>query len=206
MDPVTIEPLSPTLVNETSRTLARAFDDSPLFGFLFPKGPARLKIMAGTFRALLVDALPFGAVHVACDELGVIGCASWLPPEGYPISRKRQTILTARMARLIPRAPTRWPVSMRYLNTTDEVHPKEMHWYLSLLGVDPRHQGEGVGARLIDHTLERLDREGLPAYLETDKESNLAWYDRRRFELRETLHPVQAGPPVWTMWRDPKSP
>ncbi len=199
-----IEPLSRALVDETARTLARAFDDSPLFAFLFPKGPARLRITEGTFRGTLLDALPFGAVHVAMDSSGVIGAASWLPPAGYPIPARRQAILFARMAVLFPHAPTRVADSVRYLNATDKVHPKGLHWYLGLLGVDPRHQGEGVGARLVDHTLEQLDREGIPAYLETDKESNLAWYARRRFELRETLSPVRSGPPVWTMWRDPR--
>jgi GNAT superfamily N-acetyltransferase len=206
VETVAIEPLTRALVDESARTLARAFDDSPLFAFLFPKGPARLRITEGTFRATLIDALPFGAVHVATDSSGVIGAASWLPPEGYPIPPRRQAILFARMAMLFHHAPTRVADSMRYLSATDREHPKDLCWYLGLLGVDPRHQGEGVGARLVDHTLERLDREGLPAYLETDKESNLAWYARRRFELRETLHPVRSGPPVWTMWRAPTNP
>ncbi|MGZ4688520.1 MAG: GNAT family N-acetyltransferase [Acidimicrobiia bacterium] len=203
MKTVTIEPLDRTLVDETARTLARAFDDSPLFQFLFPKGTARLRIMAGTFKGTMIDALAFGQIQVAKDETAVTGAACWLPPEGYPITPWRQTLLLARMATLFPHAPTRVGDAMRYLAASDKVHPKTMHWYLGILGVDPRYQGKGVGARLIDHTLERLDREGLPAYLETDKESNLAWYARRRFELRETLSPVRSGPPIWTMWRDP---
>lgn len=203
MDTVTIEPLGRARVDETARMLARAFDDSPLFEFLFPKGPARLKITAGTFRGTLLDALAFDQVHVATDATGVIGAACWLPPEGYPITPRRQAFILARIARLIPWAPSRLPNSMRYLAATDKVHPKDLHWYLSILGVDPRRQGEGLGGRLINHVLERLDREGIPAYLETDKERNLAWYARHRFELRQTLHPVRGGPPVWTMWRDP---
>ncbi len=203
MEPIAIEPLTRQSVGQASTALARAFDDSPLWQFLFPKQSARLHIMARIFRATMLDGLPFGAVHAARDGTGVIGTATWLPPSGYPITRWRQAILFAHMAALFPRAPTRFGDSMRYLNATDKAHPKEMHWYLALLGVDPTHQGEGVGARLIDHTLERLDRQGLSAYLETDKESNLAWYARRRFELRETMHPVASGPPVWTMWRDP---
>jgi GNAT superfamily N-acetyltransferase len=204
--PVSIEPLDRSDVDEAAQALARAFDDSPLFQFLFPKPSARLRINAGTYRGTLLDALPFGAVHAARDASGIIGAACWLPPTGYPITAKRQAILVARLATLIPLAPTRLPTSLRYLRATDQAHPKDLHWYLALLGVDPSHQGEGVGARLVDHTLEQLDREGLPAYLETDKESNLAWYARRRFELRRTLHPERTGPPVWTMWRDPTDP
>lgn len=203
METITIEPLRPSLVDETARMLARSFDDSPLFRFLFPKGPARLRINAGAFRGTLIDALPFEALHVAHDDIGVIGAACWLPPDGLPVTPRRQAVLAARMLTLVPHAPTRVGTAMRYLRASDRVHPKEMHWYLAILGVDPRHQGHGIGARLIDHTLARLDREGLPAYLETDKESNLAWYARRRFEVRETLHPKQSGPPLWTMWRDP---
>lgn len=204
MGTVTIEPLQRSQVDETSRMLARAFDDSPLFEFLFPKGPARLKITAGTFRGTLLDALPFNEVHIAVDDdRNVLGAACWLPPEGYPVTPKRQAWILARLARLAPRAPSRLPDSMRYLSATDRVHPHDLHWYLAILGVDPRHQGEGLGGRLIDHTLDRLDPQGIPAYLETDKERNLGWYARRRFELRETLHPVRKGPAVWTMWRDP---
>ncbi len=203
MDTITIEPLDRARVDETARMLARAFDDSPIFEFLFPKGSARLKITAGTFRSTLLDALPFGQIHVAVDGSGVIGAACWLPPEGYPVTPRRQAVLVARLARLFPWAPSRVPDSMRYLSATDRVHPKDLHWYLAILGVDPRRQGEGLGGRLISHTLEPLDAQGIPAYLETDKERNLAWYDRHRFELRETLHPVRSGPPVWTMWRDP---
>jgi GNAT superfamily N-acetyltransferase len=204
VEPISLEPLNRSGVDEASEALARAFDDSPLFSFLFPKREARLRITAGTFAATLIDALPFGAVHVARDRDGIVGAACWLPPTGYPVTPRRQAVVLARMAMLVPRAPTRIFPSMRYLAATDNAHPKTLHWYLALLGVDPSRQGEGVGARLVDHTLEQLDREGLPAYLETDKESNLAWYARRRFEPRDTLHPVPTGPPVWTMWRDPK--
>jgi GNAT superfamily N-acetyltransferase len=204
VESISIEPLTRSDVHEASTVLAHAFYDSPLFTFLFPRRAARLRINAGNFAATLIDALPFKAVHVARDSRGIVGAACWLPPTGYPVTPWRQVVLVARMAALVPRAPTRLFPSMKYLAATDKAHPKLTHWYLSLLGVDPGRQGGGIGARLVDHTLEELDREGLPAYLETDKESNLGWYARRGFEPRETLRPVPEGPPVWTMWRDPK--
>lgn len=205
MEPVEIEPLTRPRVDEAVATLARAFYDSPLFGFVFPKGTARLRITEAMFKGILIDALPFGSVFVATDRDGIVGAVAWYPPEGYPVPPRRQARKYVRLPVLFRHAPRRVPVALRYLNASDAVHPKDHHWYLSLLGVDPRHQGEGIGALLVDRTLDVLDEQGLSAYLETDKESNLAWYARRRFERRETLHPAEGGPPVWTMWRNPKN-
>ena len=49
--------------------------------------------------------------------------------------------------------------------------------------------------------LERCDAEGLPAYLETQKEENLAYYARHAFELVQKVE-VDGVPPVWTLLRD----
>ena len=38
MEPVEIEPLTRARVDEAAATLSRAFYDSPLFGYVFPKG------------------------------------------------------------------------------------------------------------------------------------------------------------------------
>ena len=76
-----------------------------------------------------------------------------------------------------------------------------------MLGVEPSAQGKGLGGRLLEPVLQQADSEGLPAYLETDKERNLAFYARFRFGLVDTLWPDGPdAPPEWTMWRDPKEP
>jgi GNAT superfamily N-acetyltransferase len=200
-DPV-IEGLQRTQLGEAAVMLARAFDDSPIFEYLFPDGPSRARIITGFFRSVCSDALPFGNVYVAVEDQRIIGAACWYAPGRYPPSKLRQLRQFATVLALGRHAPSRMRFALAYLNATEKVHPKNEHWYLAILGVEPDRQGQGIGARLIDHTLDPLDREGLDAYLETDKESNLAWYARRRFELRETLHPTPDGPPTWTMWRD----
>jgi len=62
------------------------------------------------------------------------------------------------------------------------------------------------GSKLVAEVLGRCDAEGVPAYLETQKEANLAYYRRHRFELAETLSPQPGGPSLWTMLREPASP
>ena len=69
-------------------------------------------------------------------------------------------------------------------------HPDEPHWYLPLIGVDPAHQGEGLGEALMAHALARCDRDHAPAYLESSNPRNIPFYERHGFE---TLGSIQVG-------------
>ena len=85
----------------------------------------------------------------------------------------------------------------------EERHPDEpAHWYLPCIGVRPDRQGQGVGSALLEHMTERLDREGVPAYLEASSERNRALYLRHGFEIRGELT-LPEGPTLWLMWREP---
>ena len=81
--------------------------------------------------------------------------------------------------------------------------PKEPHWYLAILSVSPESQGKGHGGALLRPGLERADAEGLPAYLETQRERNLGFYERHGFELVEKLM-IDGELPVWLMYRPAK--
>jgi len=50
--------------------------------------------------------------------------------------------------------------------------------------------------------LTRCDAEGIPAYLESSKESNLAYDERHGFRTTRELSLPDGGPSVWPMWRD----
>jgi ribosomal protein S18 acetylase RimI-like enzyme len=184
--------------------LGRAFDDSPLFCHLIPRERPRASILRAFFVATIRDALPFGAVFASRDGERVTGVAVWLPPGRHPPGPARLLRQLASTLKLGPLAPRSLGPSLRYLRATEAVHPQESHWYLAALGVDPAHQGRGLGGRLLDQVLADVDAEAMPAYLETDKERNLAFYARYRFELVDTLHPDgEDAPPTWTMWRAP---
>jgi ribosomal protein S18 acetylase RimI-like enzyme len=69
-------------------------------------------------------------------------------------------------------------------------HPREPHWYLPLIGVDPARQGQRLGDKLMAHALARCDAEQLPAYLESSNPRNLPFYQRHGFEK---MGAIQAG-------------
>jgi len=97
------------------------------------------------------------------------------------------------------------PRALKGMAAMDAVHPHEPHYYLPIIGVDPAAQGQGIGSSLLRPVLERADREGMPAYLEATTPRNRALYARHGFEDVDVLHLPYDGPPMWRMWREPKS-
>jgi ribosomal protein S18 acetylase RimI-like enzyme len=81
-------------------------------------------------------------------------------------------------------------------------HPTRPHYYLQTLSIDPAHQRRGYGSALMAPMLERCDAEGMPAYLETQRESNIPFYRRFGFAEREPIG-LADSPPLWPMWREP---
>ena len=86
-------------------------------------------------------------------------------------------------------------------------HARELrgpHYYVRDIGVYPDMQGNGLGGALLRPTLERCDREGLPAYLEASSERSAALYERLGFRHTKELR-VGGSPPLWLMIRPPNS-
>ena len=74
---------------------------------------------------------------------------------------------------------------------------------LEIIGTAPEHQGKGSGTALLAPMVERADTEGVGMYLESSKESNIAYYRRFGFEVRRELH-LKKGPTMWLMERPPR--
>jgi GNAT superfamily N-acetyltransferase len=80
-------------------------------------------------------------------------------------------------------------------------HARAPHFYLSALGVEPDHQGEGIGTALTRPVLDRCDREGIPAYLETATGRNVLLYERLGFKVVEELTLPGTDVHGWLMLR-----
>lgn len=183
-------------------SLARAFFPDPLFRF-FARGPLHeYSALPKFFAPVFDDARRHGETWVARAGGRCIGSASWLGPSAMPRGRRRDATMYSRFTPRFIRARNR-RLGMRLLTEVDRRHPREPHWYLAILGVDPSWQRRGIGGRLLQPVLERCDRDTLPAYLETQKPENVAFYRTFGFTVREQVE-LPRAPPVWLLWREPQ--
>lgn len=172
-------------------TIAAAFITDPVGRYAAPEPAQHLAIAPDFVEGLAGPAFEHGSAYVAA---GFAGAALWLPPGVHA----DPTPLMAGMATIVP--PDRLPDLGATLEAMAESHPEEPHWYLPIIGVDPFSQGRGIGAALMKHALDRVDRDGVLAYLESSNPRNISLYERFGFERIREIR-MGAAPVVTPMVR-----
>jgi ribosomal protein S18 acetylase RimI-like enzyme len=151
--------------------------------------------MGSLIEAFAGKAFPNGSAYFVD---GYCGAALWLPPNVLPNEEALLTMLRTTISE------QRLENALMLFEKMGSGHPKEPHWYLPLIGVDPTCQARGFGSALMTHALQRCDSEQKLAYLESSNPRNLSLYIRHGFELIGT---IQAGdsPPMFPMLRKPRA-
>jgi GNAT superfamily N-acetyltransferase len=176
--------------------LARAFYDDPVTSWFYPDADRRLR-HARRFFAIRQRQLADQELIYTTPELS--GAALWAGP-----GRWREDLRQSLM--LVPMLPVLLPRIVRSTHAVREIerrHPVRPHYYLSVLGTEPQQQGGGIGSALLGPVLRRCDTDGVGAYLESSKESNVDFYVRHGFSVTERIE-LPDGPALWLMWREPR--
>ena len=193
-------PLSPADQPTAVEVLTLAFDGNPIYRTLLPAPDKRRRALDALWRALIATTSRYGAVDTTAETAGV---ACWLAPGNADLGLWQ----LIRTGLAMPWAMMRFPPAARrrfleLVAVSDRIRRNIMphpHWYLWALGVEPKHQGQGIGAALLTHGIARADAEELPSYLETETEPNAAFYTRRGYVV---VHDGEiAGIPLWSMLR-----
>jgi GNAT superfamily N-acetyltransferase len=194
-----IRPATPADLPAVGRAMASAFEHDPVWTHLVRNRPGWDQRAAAWFTAEARVQLA-GHGHLVVDD-EVRGAALWSPPKRWKADLRETLALAWPSVRLFRR---QLPWSMRLMADLEKAHPREPHWYLAFLGTHQDHQGHGIGGALIRAVTDRCDREGVGAYLESSKETNVPFYARHGFEVTGTVHLPRGGPPMYLMWRDPR--
>ncbi|MBN1369703.1 MAG: GNAT family N-acetyltransferase [Dehalococcoidaceae bacterium] len=183
---------------------AKAFKDYTMLEYFYPDETRRHAVAETFILITMAVCLKYGEVYTTPGALQ--GICAWLGPGKAPFGGWQ-------MLRSVP-----LPVMLRfgrqggsqmraYGEYSDRLHRElapEPHWFLQLLGVDPAYHGQGVSSRLVKPMLERIDREGLPCFVDTNTEKNVAIYRHFGFELISESKVPGTELPHYALLRKPR--
>lgn len=196
----TVQPATAADVQPLAMVMARAFYDDPPFMWMMPDPATRLE-RARRFFATLTrgQALAHGGVDVARTGGEIAGAAIWLPPGHWHASLAEQLRTLPGFARAVGRRGA--GAANAFAQAMARAHPREPHWYLYLIGVDPAWQGTGLAGALLRSRLDQCDRDRQPAYLEATKTTSVPLYQHFGFEPTGYPQLPKGAPPLTAMWR-----
>jgi ribosomal protein S18 acetylase RimI-like enzyme len=167
--------VSTTAASDSEKSIATivlAFATDPMARWSFPDPAVYLAYFPAVARAFGGNAFAHGAAHHSAE---FIGAALWLPPDAHPDEATLFAIMQE------AGRPERQAEAAAVFEQMAAYHPKEPHWYLPLIGVDPAFQGRGHGSALLAHALAECDRQHVAAYLESSNPANIPLYERHGF-------------------------
>jgi ribosomal protein S18 acetylase RimI-like enzyme len=176
-----VELLRPDQQRAAMLTLAEASANDPLLEIVAPDPAQRPKVAPWFYGFPVSYGLRYGRVWANEDASAV---AVWIHPESGAMS----------MPKLLRAGMWQMPLKMgmgamsrfsKAMAVTQPFHKQVEgpHWYLMNLGTRTARQGQGLGSQLVEMGTSRADQAGLPCYLETATEANIAFYRKRGFEI-----------------------
>lgn len=78
-------------------------------------------------------------------------------------------------------------------------------WYLSIIGIHPRSQGQGLGVDLMDPVLQQTDRLKKPTFLETFTPRTIPFYERLGYQSLDRIHEPTSKADYWLMAREARN-
>ena len=160
-------------ISEASRVLSEAMLKNPLhIAVLQGHGEKERKIIEKMFFRLL-SALP-GIIFLAWVNRQIVGVMRMKSCHGRKASNEHA--LTDDADNLD------WRIS-HWHNEWARYDPLNKHWHLGPVGVLTSHQGKGIGTKLLSRFCQEVDACLSPAYLETDTDKNVQFYERFGFEV-----------------------
>lgn len=187
-----------TDVDKVTKMLERAFADDPLWKVIL-KGQEEEKKVVYVFEFLIRYGLKYGRVYA--DSSAINGAGVWLATPNTNMNIWQ--LLRSGVIKLGVKLGIKTGMKMdQIFSIIKEDRKKRMenqpYVYLSLLGVEPAKQGQGIGTKLVKKMIEHLPND-IPIYLETETEQNVHYYEKFDFEVVKKVYLPKVDLPMWEM-------
>jgi ribosomal protein S18 acetylase RimI-like enzyme len=178
--------------------VARGMRDNPLHIAALGIDPnQRINRLTGMFRVALPLVLSKGLVLGAFENDTLVGIAGMIAPGHCQPTSMEKLALTPRV---VPAVGFEAAVRVRsWLDQWARYDLGQPHWHLGPVSVDAHLQGTGIGTRLMNEYCSRVDATHVTGYLETDKASNVTFYEKFGFETIASAAVLET--PNWFMKR-----
>ena len=167
-----------------------------------PSNSAREKMLAYLDYSM-TEAEKYGELFISTEK--TYGASVWSKPL---TSEKKSVLKTAKRnflkKHLGDNSLEVYDAIVKSMSSTTSQCVGDDFWYLSILGLSPKFQGQGLGSFFLQEALEEMDRRQVSSYLETFTPRNRSFYEK--FDYREVasfLEPVTHAK-YWVMTRTPR--
>jgi ribosomal protein S18 acetylase RimI-like enzyme len=194
-------PVTRQTYRQAAQVLGRAFVDEPVSVAVYKNfsHDRRIRALTVDFTAEISVCLRQGYALQISEAGKLIAVAVIYPPGAYPLTARDQWMLLVKS--FFGNGFFNIKGWMQWLDEVDRAHPKEPHYYLEYLGVEPEQQGKAFGSTILRHLVNKADEEQVGCYLENANPRNIPFYQRFGFQVISEKEII--GIPSWFMWRPP---
>lgn len=163
----------------------------------------RRQAMLRYYDFSLQEGRKYGDIYALDGQ--AVGASIWAKPvngnASEQMAEEKKVFLQGHMGDASLLAYTQITASMGR-HTATVIRPGS--WYLSILGIAPPFQSQGLGKTLVQPMLERTDAFGRHTYLETFTPRNMPFYQRLGFQDAGGFDEPITGARYWVMSREPQ--
>ncbi|WP_158785898.1 N-acetyltransferase [Granulicella sp. L46] len=196
---VKLSQLRQTDLRPAALILGRAMRDNPVHvrAFAISDAERRRRALEWFFRPVLLGLHQRGLIYGAYRDNALVGiCGIARPGFCQPAPLEKLSVLPA-IVRGNPLG-----AALRVLNWTAAwAHrdPAGPHWHLGPVAIEPSVQRQGIGSALLTAFCVHMNACGAVAYLETDRQANVHFYQKFGFVVVAEANVL--GVPNWFMSR-----
>ena len=162
--------------------LRESFAQDPQINYIVGEGGNKEKRFKRLMSYGFEQAIVNGKVELTEDKKAV---AIW---RNHHSNKMTIRLLIENIRFLIDFGFNRLATISKMEKTIGANYPKDdSFYYLWFIGTLPQMQGKGYASKLLNSWLEKAQKERVEVYLETSTESNLAYYQKKGFELYDKI-------------------